>query len=160
MKGVCNRGHVLTEVGFYEYIVDGRVQRQCKPCRLRQSREYASRPEVVARRRERDGDETALARQRIRSKERDYGISRDEFVAMVEAQRGLCAICDQPERTRGNSGNIRPLSVDHDHETGFIRGLLCNRCNRALGLFLDDLGLVEAARDYLRSALVRQDVAA
>lgn len=69
-----------------------------------------------------------------------YGMSRAEFDALAAAQGGRCAIC------RRKVG----LVVDHDHETGLRRGLLCNACNRALGFFEDNPAVVEAAVAYLR----------
>lgn len=56
-------------------------------------------------------------------------LSPDEYEALLEAQGGVCAIC-------GNPPAKRRLSVDHDHATGKVRGLLCFRCNRALLVYL------------------------
>jgi hypothetical protein len=67
---------------------------------------------------------------------RKYGLSLDDYDAMVTQQQGVCAACGQPE-TASNQFGVIPLSIDHDHETGKIRGLLCMRCNWALG-FLGD----------------------
>lgn len=70
-----------------------------------------------------------------------YGISAEDFDTMAEKQGGECAICrDTPEK----------LFVDHCHDTGQVRGLLCNRCNLGLGKFRDDPALLEAALEYLR----------
>ena len=76
---------------------------------------------------------------------RKFGITLDEYESMLESQGGVCAICKQPER--GN--RAKRLAVDHCHETGVIRGLLCQSCNRALGLFKDDVDLLNAAINYL-----------
>jgi hypothetical protein len=73
------------------------------------------------------------------SLQRYYGLSLAQFNAMSEAQEHKCIICDE----------IKPLSVDHDHQSGKIRGLLCNPCNRALGWFKDDLECVKRAALYL-----------
>lgn len=71
-----------------------------------------------------------------------YGITRDEYLAIYEAQGGKCAIC---QRATGASKN---LSVDHDHETGEVRGLCCTPCNRdVLGHLRDE---VEAFRRCIR----------
>lgn len=72
-----------------------------------------------------------------------YGLTIDDYVAMAEAQDGLCAICACPEP------NGR-LCVDHDHETGAVRGLLCHQCNKGVGHFLDSAERCQAAADYLR----------
>ena len=67
---------------------------------------------------------------------------------MKKAQGGKCAICREKE-TRKRRGRIARLSVDHDHSTGDIRGLLCTRCNTAIGLLEDDITLLKNAIDYL-----------
>src|SRR2546426_11979458 len=70
-------------------------------------------------------------------------LTEDEYVAMLEAQGGVCAICkEKPRRSR--------LAVDHIQGTDEVRGLLCNLCNPALGLFKDDPDRLEAAIKYLK----------
>jgi len=71
---------------------------------------------------------------------RAYGITLDDFDAMVAEQGGRCAICGvDPPR----------LSVDHDHATGQVRGLLCDSCNNGLGRFRDNPDSLMAAAAYL-----------
>ena len=92
---------------------------------------------------------------------RKYGITPEEYDKLLAEQGGGCAICGRPP-TPGIS-----LHVDHDHVTGAIRGLLCFRCNNALGDFDDDHDRLRAALSYLGpapgdaelDALVRQRVA-
>lgn len=74
---------------------------------------------------------------------RAYGITLEAYNALHEKQNGLCAICARPERER------KVLSLDHDHDTGEIRGLLCSNCNKGLGFFDDNAALVRAAHEYL-----------
>jgi hypothetical protein len=81
----------------------------------------------------------------IRQRELMYGLPLGQYEEIREAQNGLCAICGRAETSR-RTGR---LSVDHDHETGALRGLLCNRCNRALGEFDDSPGRLRAAAAYL-----------
>ena len=75
-----------------------------------------------------------------------YGITRDEFFAMVLAQGDGCAIC----------GEVPPagkaLTVDHDHVTGRFRGLLCNGCNAGIGNLQEQPEILEQALLYLRTA--------
>jgi hypothetical protein len=68
-----------------------------------------------------------------------YGIGADDVAALIESQGGVCAICGRPD----------PQHVDHCHETGLIRGILCFNCNGGLGQFRDDPSLLAAAIDYL-----------
>ena len=82
----------------------------------------------------------------LRQVHRVYGISPERFQEMLLAQHGVCAICHLPERTERN----HLLTVDHDHETGQVRALLCSQCNRAIGLLSDDPAVIRAAADYVQ----------
>jgi hypothetical protein len=77
-----------------------------------------------------------------RKYEREYGITHDEFLAMLDAQGGVCAICK-------NRNGKRAMNVDHDHATGTVRGLLCDRCNPMLGYARDDIAVLQTAIEYL-----------
>jgi hypothetical protein len=74
---------------------------------------------------------------------RTHGITPEQYDEMLAAQGGGCAICKRPPREDIS------LHVDHDHETGKVRGLLCFRCNNSLGDLEDDPVLVRAAAKYL-----------
>ena len=63
---------------------------------------------------------------------------------MLSSQDGKCSICG-----RERSQLVKQLCVDHDHETGKVRGLLCDKCNRGLGFFNDDHELLKKALNYL-----------
>jgi hypothetical protein len=79
-----------------------------------------------------------------------YGLSLEDYKKMKEEQQDLCKICKQPNRDK----DISRLSVDHDHKTGKVRGLLCRRCNTALGLLDDRIDLFKEAILYLERASV------
>lgn len=79
----------------------------------------------------------------------NYKIDYVEYARMLVEQKGVCAICDQPE-TKVENGVIRTLSVDHDHETGAVRGLLCASCNMVIGYAKDDVAILQRAIGYLR----------
>ena len=83
---------------------------------------------------------------------RRYGLSEHAYWDLFEAQGGVCAICHQPE-TCVIRGTTALLSVDHDHRTGAVRGLLCQHCNHGLGRFFDKPELLEEAIAYLRRQL-------
>lgn len=87
-------------------------------------------------------------RWRLREK---YGLELEEYEALVAAQNGVCAICKGPPLE--STGR---LSVDHCHDTGVVRGLLCATCNAGLGHFQDDSVRLVAALQYIgdRHALV------
>ena len=79
-----------------------------------------------------------------------YGITLDQYNKMVAEQNGVCAICGQPENIKGTTINPRGLAVDHNHNTGKIRGLLCGRCNRAVGLIKDRWEIAQNMMYYLK----------
>jgi len=86
---------------------------------------------------------------RDRQIQRDYGIDAAIYAQMLRDQRGVCACCGEPE-TKIQDGAVRQLSVDHDHKTGAVRGLLCSNCNQGLGYFCDDVAVLQKAIGYLR----------
>ena len=66
-----------------------------------------------------------------------YGITLKQYNEMLDKQLHACAICKEPEY-QTLRGKAKQLSVDHDHKTGQVRGLLCQRCNTTLGRYKDD----------------------
>ena len=83
-----------------------------------------------------------------KDRERRFGITAERYAEMVEAQGGLCAICGKPECETRN-GKVKALAVDHDHESGRIRGLLCVACNTGLGKLGDDPVVLRKAAAYV-----------
>lgn len=73
-----------------------------------------------------------------------HGMNIKTYNKILGIQGGVCAICKKPEKFRKQR-----LSVDHDHVTHNFRGLLCNSCNRGLGLFKDDIAALREAVNYL-----------
>ncbi|HEX2274977.1 MAG TPA: endonuclease VII domain-containing protein [Acidimicrobiales bacterium] len=76
---------------------------------------------------------------------RRFGLTIEEDESMLQAQNAVCALCHRPPR----AGSA--LHVDHDHETGRVRGLLCFTCNNALGDFEDDAVRLREAARYVES---------
>ena len=101
---------------------------QCKECELSAKKERYS-PEENAN---------------IKLKS-NYGITLEDYDRMLEDQGGCCKVCGTSEP---GSGKGR-FAVDHNHNTGKIRGLLCSHCNTGLGKFKDSPDLLEAAKEYL-----------
>jgi hypothetical protein len=81
---------------------------------------------------------------------RQYNLTLEEYDSMFIDQNGLCAICEKPESSKTVDGHIKLLCVDHDHNTGKVRQLLCNKCNRALGMLQDDITIASNAVNYLK----------
>ncbi len=84
---------------------------------------------------------------------REHGVTKEQYDLIAKQQNYLCKICDLPESLKhARTGTPISLSVDHCHETGIIRGLLCGRCNMALGAFKDKHELLNKAINYLKGA--------
>jgi hypothetical protein len=109
--------------GFYRdrHRPDGK-DRRCMDCARKHRRPY-------------DAMRTAASK---------YGISLSQYMEALERQAGVCAICRQPP-ARG------ALVVDHCHESGLFRGLVCGAHNTGIGLLGDSLATLLRARDYLKS---------
>jgi len=108
--------------------------RYCESCRLVVTREVEER----ARARYRVKPSWKAASMRA-TRKYEYGISDDAYQALVQAEDGRCAICKEAAK----------LHLDHDHQTGKIRGLLCGACNRAIGMMQDNPARLRAAAAYL-----------
>jgi hypothetical protein len=79
-----------------------------------------------------------------------YGITLEELVIMYNNQDGCCSICDKEMDLYNECAKRADIAnIDHCHETGKIRALLCNHCNTGLGKFMDDPELLLKAADYL-----------
>jgi hypothetical protein len=81
---------------------------------------------------------------RVYQLKRDYNLTSEEYSALLEEQQGVCAICCQADSTG------KQLSVDHDHTTGKVRGLLCSGCNLALGSVKENITILENMMAYIR----------
>lgn len=81
-----------------------------------------------------------------------YGLTLEQYEALYEAQGGVCYICQRA------TGKTRRLAVDHDHATGYVRGLLCKPCNSVLAHFRDDAATAWRAYDYLMDGAPAPDV--
>lgn len=81
---------------------------------------------------------------------RNYGLSSEKYQKLLDHQNGTCAICGKEEKIE-IKGKLLSLAVDHCHTSGDVRGLLCNNCNRGLGLFNDSIESLTNAISYLSS---------
>lgn len=132
---------------------------ECKACRsTRMKAAYKENPERF-KKHQRDWRQKnpELNAQRVRKSflKRKYGITEADYLRMLEEQDGLCAIC-RTDKPRGRYEEH--FHVDHDHETNVVRGLLCYRCNTAIGLLGDSVQVLESAVAYLsRQTIVRFD---
>lgn len=81
--------------------------------------------------------------------QKNYGVNIEWYNQELAKQNGVCAICFNPE-TAIIKGKLLPLSVDHCHDTGKVRGLLCRRCNNGIGHLNHDINLIQNAIKYLQ----------
>lgn len=134
---ICKEAKDIEE--FHPDVVHGkpRITSWCEPCNKKRTNDLNR-----ARYDPREGRSQHL--------HYTYGITLEEYEAMLRQQGGVCAICKQPEtylHPRWKTPNN--LVVDHNHKTGKIRALLCQHCNRALGLLRDDIEFTKTVLQYL-----------
>lgn len=107
------------------------------------------------RRRERYADDADTYREDVRWRmlKHNYGITREDWTRMFEAQKGLCGICHKrltdKISTRSQLRKADTACIDHDHESGIVRGILCHDCNLGIGNLKHDVSLLRAAIEYL-----------
>jgi hypothetical protein len=78
-------------------------------------------------------------------RKRKYGVTREQYAAMFLEQNGVCALCGLPERFVNRiNGLVDPLSIDHNHSTNHVRGLLCRNCNRQLAWYEEKMATINA----------------
>jgi len=111
------------------------------------------RPEVkarmLARRRVSTAPDPEVVRlYNLRGAMKRYGVTLEWFKSKLAEQDGRCAVCGAVPDPNGVKAAAR-LHVDHDHETGVNRGLLCHRCNPGVGYFRDDPDLLRKAAEYI-----------
>lgn len=137
--GNCRKVKDVTEF-FKNAAAFSGLQSRCKDCLRIHQREWRAK--------NRDRSRYYSMRFRLRTK---YGVTYEFYEELLEKQNHRCAICGQSE-TRKSNGVPILMAVDHDHDTGKIRGVLCNNCNRALGLLKDDTDVLRKAIEYLENA--------
>ena len=168
LNELCPNGHLVTEDKAYIYPegtkLAGRVV--CKICRMNSNRKRKGIPTSDSigvwnrnktqcakgheyteenTRIKPDGSRGCKTCHKRGTRERTYGIAWEEFESMWKSQKQRCAICS------GKFNDQSEASVDHDHKTNKVRGLLCNNCNNGLGRFMDNIKYLEAAISYLKT---------
>lgn len=135
---------------------------RCTPCKKIESRDFYEKNKIKIKetqRRYQENNSEKYAEMQKKSQNKyyknsinkikdrylksNYGITKEEYEAMLSKQGGVCAVCGNTNR------DGRMLSVDHDHTSGKIRELLCQYCNASLGMARDDIGILEKLRLYL-----------
>jgi nitrate/TMAO reductase-like tetraheme cytochrome c subunit len=119
------------------------IRRLCKECNNKYYRERRKdNPELV--------HSYEGRRRRDRHLKHYFGITEQEYLTMLEQQNNNCAICHKRETQLHNVTKLpMNLAVDHCHTTKKVRGLLCSRCNKGIGLFYDDVEALQEAIKYI-----------
>jgi hypothetical protein len=141
----CGETKLATEFHVRHASNDGRVSR-CKQCIAAYDREYFSANSDRLRAQAKNRYGATKHQVRVKQMRRMYDLTIAEYDAMRDAQDNQCAICGRHERDLN-----KRLCVDHDHETGRVRGLLCNQCNSLLGRWNDDPAIARRAAAYLEA---------
>jgi hypothetical protein len=109
------------------------INSRCKSCHLDQWRHY-----------QQNNSQKVKVQLRKSELKREYNITLEDYNLMFKQQNGCCAICNKHQ-----SELSKTLSVDHCHITGEVRGLLCNGCNRGMGMLGDNIQILKNAVKYL-----------
>lgn len=131
----------------------GTIQFRCKECnKMSRIKHKSNNPQKFIewqRNYQRVNYDSKIRWNRLKSV---FGVSKEQYELMLKKQNNICAICLSPETMKSKIGRKRHefLCVDHCHESRKIRGLLCRKCNGALGGFNDSIELLKAAIDYLK----------
>ena len=144
-KTVCKHGHLFTPENTYIVTsITGYGTRNCRMCKKERSRKWDAAHRNERARRDRGWRRDHPRRVFASALKHKYGLSLETYEGLLAAQNNGCAICGEPCGVRGK------LSVDHDHQTGKVRGLLCHECNVGLGAFRDNPQRLLAAAEYLQ----------
>lgn len=140
----CNQNLDISLFGKNRSTKDG-LTSYCRSCINAYNRERSKNNEKI-RLKSKNQYHSNKRRHRDWELKRLFSISIEDYERMLSEQDGVCAICKQPENHRKS----KTLSVDHDHITGRVRGLLCSLCNSGLGYFKDNIKIMELAIIYLK----------
>lgn len=136
----CNTTKPLSDFG----LLRGKPRHICKECRKQESKDWYAQ--------NKDRKKEISQKYRHIKKDKDlqstYGIDLATYYKMLDEQNHQCKICSAHQDTLK-----RAMCVDHDHATGKVRGLLCDTCNRSLGLLKDNVDTMLRAVKYLQGNL-------
>lgn len=126
----CTQCHLIKSFSDYHKLANRPLglNARCRDCRSNIAKERFIR--------NREAESHKRRYQHIKSR---YGLSPEEYDAMCEIQDGKCAICQRS----------RPLTIDHNHKTDAVRGLLCYSCNSFIGMAQDNIEILQKAIEYL-----------
>jgi hypothetical protein len=152
----CKQFKGVEEFGKQSRRKDG-LEHRCKSCFSEYHRKRYKNPEIrkTLLHRSAKWRENNPEKEANKHLVRKFGITIQQYNQMLEDQDGVCAICGKPEKTRRRkkTDDNERLAVDHCHETGKVRGLLCFKCNTAIGSLGDNEDMVRRVVAYLSNSL-------
>lgn len=132
---VCKEEKSLSEFPVRKTHRPGKPVSQCTKCKVAYNKAYRANNKIKV-----------LEIERKSKLKMTYGITLKQYDEMLERQGNKCAICS----AKKPGGRTKMFFVDHCHDSGNVRGLLCMRCNTGLGLFLDNPKFLLSAISYLK----------
>lgn len=148
--GICNSEKRLI------LLKSGKDKLVCDKCAKERSSIWQKQNKDKTNKKNRKWDIKNLDKKKIVSRisklKKTYGLSLETYNFMLNEQNHKCKICNKPEIQKSNNGTIWSLSVDHCHNTGEIRGLLCSKCNVGLSKFEENIDFFNNAIKYLQDA--------
>ena len=137
----CSKTKPLSDF-HYSNSGSGKRKSKCKECQAKYFQEYRAKNTLRLQEKWRDASKRyhSYDNRRLRTL-RKYNLTLDEYNDILESQDNKCLICKRK----------MALVIDHDHETGVVRGLLCNACNLAIGYFEDSTERLESAVKYINA---------
>lgn len=132
---VCKEEKSLSEFAMRKTHRPGKPVSQCTACKVAYNKTYREQ-----------NREKVLDIERRSKLKTTYGISVAQYDSMLKKQGGKCAVCS----SKKPGGRTKMFFIDHCHNSGQVRGLLCMRCNTGLGLFLDNPKFLLNAVSYLK----------
>lgn len=141
----CKIEKELTEFHNRTGSKDGK-QNRCKICNISKVKKWQKdNQERYIEGWQRQTEKRKLEGPLSKKRANKYGLTVDELSSLLDDANGLCTICKNPPH--------RWLVIDHCHRSNEVRGVLCERCNQALGLFKDDIDTLENAIKYLNKEI-------
>ena len=144
---LCKRGHDYEGTGkSLRHLLSHKicVGGQCRACKKEYGKQYNDEHRGENKK-YREGHKKEKKDNNLRV---NYGITLEDYFIMYDEQKGKCLICGEYKEKIGK--RVETLHVDHDHETGKVRGLLCLNCNHLLGKAKDNIEILLYAIKYLQ----------
>ena len=154
LNKLCPQGHLLTSDRLH---TDKHGRNRCKTCRGQYSKLYRNKHKEHLKAYYKQWDAKNKERRYVGARKAQlkhaYGITMERFDELKAKQDNKCAICNHPQfPIRGNRfarKKVMNLDIDHNPQNGVVRGLLCRRCNTALGLFRESPAILLTAYNYV-----------